>query len=121
VPNMLCAVGITELRPVINRLEMGGKKAVLGIYGTDVTETISQENDIPIGIWVTRIEEDSPAMAAGIQKGDVITGFDKEKISGMADLITQLSGTEPGQNATLVIQRRNGGEFEEMKIPVLTQ
>ena len=121
VPNMLCAVGITELRPVINRLEMGGKKAVLGIYGTDVTETISQENDIPIGIWVTRIEEDSPAMAAGIQKGDVITGFDKEKIAGMADLITQLSGTEPGQNATLVIQRRNGGEFEEMKIPVLTQ
>ena len=80
IPNMLCAVGISELRPIIRRMESGSTKAFLGVSGIDVTKEISETNNIPVGVWVTHIEEDSPAMAAGIQKGDVITGFGKNDI-----------------------------------------
>ena len=121
IPNMLCAVGISELRPIIQRMEEGGTRAFLGISGIDVTDEISQANNIPVGVWVTGVEEDSPAMAAGIQKGDVIVGCGKEEILRMAGLILQLEEIEPGQNITLRIQRRKGDQFEEMKLPVTTR
>ncbi|MBE6000934.1 MAG: serine protease [Sarcina sp.] len=121
VPNMLCAVGISELRPVIRRMEAGRTKAFLGINGIDVTPEISKANDIPTGVWVKNVEDDSPAMAAGIQKGDVITGFGKTEILHMAGLIVQLENAEPGQNVILHIMRRNGGSFEEVQVPVSLQ
>ena len=121
IPNMLCAVGISELRPIIRRMESGSTKAFLGVSGIDVTKEISETNNIPVGVWVTHIEEDSPAMAAGIQKGDVITGFGKNDIFHMAGLIVQLEETEPGQNVNLRIMRRNGESFEEIKVNVTTR
>ena len=60
-------------------------------------------------------------MAAGIQKGDVITGFGKTEILHMAGLIVQLENAEPGQNVILHIMRRNGGSFEEVQVPVSLQ
>ena len=121
IPNMLCAVGISELRPIIRRMESGTTKAFLGIRGIDVTNEISEANNIPVGVWVTRVEDDSPAMAAGIQKGDVITGFGNDDILHMAGLIVKLEMTEPGQNVTLRIKRRNGANFEEVKVNVTMQ
>ena len=121
VPNMLCGIGISELRPIIRRLEEGKTKAYLGVSGIDVTQEISEANEIPLGVWVTRVEEDSPAMAAGIQKGDVITGVGKNDILTMAGLTIQLTQTEPGETVTLRIMRRNGGSFEEIKVSVTAQ
>lgn len=121
IPNMLCAVGMSELRPIIRRMESGGTKAFLGINGIDVTQEISEENNIPTGVWVKNVEDDSPAMAAGIQKGDIITGFGKTEILHMAGLIVQLENMEPGQTVTLHIMRRNGGTFEEIPVHVSTQ
>lgn len=121
IPNMLCAVGISELRPIIRRIEAGGTKAFLGISGINVTEEISMTNRIPVGVWVTGVDDDSPAMAAGIQKGDVIVGCGKTDILHMAGLIVQLEQTEPGQTVTLRIQRRKGEGYEEIRVPVTTQ
>ena len=55
IPNMLCAIGISELRPVLRRMENGGTKAYLGISGIDVSEAISQANNIPVGPTSKRI------------------------------------------------------------------
>ena len=121
IPNMLCAVGISEMTPIIRRLESGREKAFLGICGINVTEEISKANDIPVGIWVTRVEDDSPAMAAGIQKGDVIVGYGSKEIYNMAGLIMSLEDTNPGQNIALHIMRRKGGEFESINVNVATE
>ena len=121
IHNMLCAVGISELQTIIQRLQTGRTKAFLGINGIDVTQEISEANDIPTGVWVKNVEDDSPAMAAGIQKGDVITGFGKTEILHMAGLIMQLESTEPGQTVTLHILRRNGDTFEEVQVQVSTR
>ena len=121
IPNMLCAVGITELHTIIRRLENGGSKAYLGISGIDVTKEISETNMIPVGVWVTRAQDDGPAMAAGIQKGDIIVGCDGTNIQSFAGLIAKLEGTDPGDTILLHIMRRNGDAFEEIKVPVATQ
>lgn len=121
IPNMVCAVGITELNTIIRRLEKGGAKAFLGISGIDVTREISETNDIPVGVWVTRAQDDGPAMAAGIQKGDIIVGCDGTNIQSFAGLIAKLENTDPGNTIHLHIMRRKGGSFEEIRVPVATQ
>ena len=46
IPNMLCAVGISELRPIIRRMESGSTKAFLGVSGIDVTKEISETVEV---------------------------------------------------------------------------
>ena len=113
-------VGMIDMRYKDSNVP-GKTKAYLGVSGIDVTQEISEANEIPLGVWVTRVEEDSPAMAAGIQKGDVITGVGKNDILTMAGLTIQLTQTEPGETVTLRIMRRNGGSFEEIKVSVTAQ
>ena len=43
-----------------------------GIRGVTVTKDVAEEQAIPEGLYVTEVESDSPAMASGIQNGDVI-------------------------------------------------
>ena len=42
-----------------------------GIYGVTVSSDISESKQVPSGMYVTQIQANSPAMAAGIQSGDV--------------------------------------------------
>ena len=42
----------------------------IGIYGVDVSEDM-KEQGLPKGVYVKEVEVDSPAMAAGIQNGDI--------------------------------------------------
>ena len=44
----------------------------IGIFGTTVTDDISQQQGMPDGVYVVQVDADSPAMTAGIQSGDVI-------------------------------------------------
>lgn len=72
--SMVNAYGISDLKPVIELLANGQDVPYAGVYGTTVTEQLTQEQGIPSGIYVVDVEPDSPAMTAGIQIGDVICG-----------------------------------------------
>lgn len=118
-PNLLSAVGITELKDLIEALSNGQTKPYLGIHGTDVTETVHEEMGVPVGAYVTQIEMDSPAMLAGIQSGDVITGFDGLEIQSYEDLIEALYGSRAGRTVHLTIQRTGPDEYTEMDVSVV--
>ena len=117
LPNMISAIGITDLKPLIEKLSNGGSKPYLGIYGADVPANITSDQGVPQGAYVRRVEVDSPAMDAGIQSGDVITGFDGEEIGSYSDLLTALFGKNPGEEVKIRVQRSaSGGEYEEMTL-----
>ena len=78
--NMVCAYGITELKRHIEKMSNGEKFAYLGLKGVDVTEEANSELGVPYGAYIKEVEMDSPAMLAGIQQGDVITGFGERVI-----------------------------------------
>ncbi len=42
--------------------------------------------DMPEGAFVIRVDKDSAAGEAGIQKGDIIVSFDGQTVSGREDL-----------------------------------
>lgn len=78
------AYAISDLKLVIQLLANGTSVPYIGVSGTAVTSGIQKEEGMPLGIYVIDVATDSPAMAAGIQSGDVICSVNGEKIVSMS-------------------------------------
>jgi len=60
--------------------------------------------------------DDSPALQAGIEIGDVIVGVAGEPVDGVSDLQRKIRGYEPGDAVGLDIVRRRTREHEVAKV-----
>jgi S1-C subfamily serine protease len=103
---------------MIEKLSNGSRKAGLGIHGLDITESISENNNLPMGIYVTSVEMDSPAMNAGIQAGDIIVSTNGTETLTMHQLASVLNQAEPGDTGNLKIMRQTSGAYEEMAVEI---
>lgn len=112
--NLLTAYGITELKRTIEKMSNNRERAYLGIHGTDVPKEASEELDIPEGAYIKEIEMDSPAMAAGIQSGDVVMQIDETPILTYNELLNVLYNASPDDILDFVLMRQG----REMNIPV---
>ncbi len=116
--NMVCAYGITELKRHIEKMSNGEKFAYLGLKGVGVTEEANSELGVPYGAYITEVEMDSPAMLAGIQQGDVITGFGERVIVNFDEYTNLLLSMKPGDSVELTIMRQSQQEYKEMKFNI---
>lgn len=116
--NLVSAIGITELRKVIERMSNGKKQAYLGTHGTDVTPEANEKLGVPYGAYITEIEMDSPAMGAGIQSGDVIVGIKEKEIHTYGDLVNALMEGQPNETASIVLMRQGPEEYVRMEVDV---
>ena len=78
--NLIAGYSISDIKEIIGLLSNGGSVPYIGIYGVDVSEDM-KEQGLPKGVYVKEVEVDSPAMAAGIQNGDIITSADGAEIT----------------------------------------
>ena len=93
------------------------ERPYLGIYMLDVTSAyyyreyydIIREANVTSGVIVTDFEDNSPAAAAGLEIGDIITKVDGHDISSSAYLRYYLYKHNVGDEMTLTILR-NGRE-----------
>ena len=116
--NMITAVGISELKRNIEKLSNDEEIAYLGINGTDVTEEANLELGVPYGTFVRETDMSSPAMRAGIQRGDVLVAFGDSPVKNYNDYITALLDTKPGAIVELAVMRSVMGEYREMAVSV---
>ena len=121
LPNLLCAIGITEAKQVIEKLSAGGKKAYLGVQCTDVPEDVRRRMDIPEGVYVSKVADGSPAMNAGLQKGDVIISMNGEEVRYSATLSRILLKEDAGTEIGITLMRPSGEEFTEMELTVMLE
>lgn len=78
----------------------------IGITCRDITADISKEYKIPVGVYVTQVQEFSVAEKAGITPGDIITVFDGKKIKTVAE-INKIKGTHKAGDVVKVELVRN--------------
>ena len=116
LPNLLCAIGISECKPLIEKLSAGGKKAYLGVQCTDVPAEIRKRMDIPEGVYIIGMADDSPAMIAGLQKGDVITGMAGEEVYSSTGVSRILLESEAGEELVLTLMRPSGEGYTQMEL-----
>lgn len=118
--NLVSAVGISELKGIIEKMSNGAERTYVGIHGTDVTQEAFDELHVPMGAYVTEIELDSPAMQAGIQSGDVIVGMNHETVGSYGEYISLLGNISSGTAIELQIMRQGKNEYTQMDVPVTT-
>ena len=89
-------------------LEFGEiRRGLLGVGIEEVSPGIAQALDLDelTGALVSRVEEDSPAEAAGIEAGDVIVSVDDKPIEGPVDLRNRIGLTRVGETVQIGIVR----------------
>ena len=91
------------------------EKGYLGITFYDGDATLL---GYPAGVYVTAVNEGSPAFDAGIYMGDVITKVNGQSVKDGAALKEALSYYKAGETVTLTITRNVSGEFAERNIDV---
>ena len=89
----------------------------IGIRGLDVTAEIEAQG-IPEGVYVRTVETDSPAMAAGIQSGDIITEAAGKKITSLSAYQSVLRDQKSGSKIRLKGQRQGSGGYVDISFDV---
>lgn len=114
--NLLCGMGITELKPLIEKMSNEIRMGYLGIHGTDVPEKVQEEQGIPAGAYILRTQMDSPAMNAGIQSGDVITSAGGQKVESYQDLVDILTESRSGRQLAITAMRRGSSGYHSVSL-----
>ena len=112
------AMGISNLKGIIEHLCNGRSVAYMGVEGQAVTSEIAEAYDLPIGVYVTETEEGSPAYQAGIQTGDVITRLGSVSVSSMRDLHEALLQLTPGEEILVTVSRSSMDSSRELEFSI---
>ena len=73
---------------------------------------------MPEGAFVSKVLADPAADEAGIQKGDIVTYIDGERIKGMDELQGLLEYYIAGTEVEIVLMRPAKGEYKELTVTV---
>lgn len=115
----ISAIGISDLKQIIERLSNGKSIAYLGVTGADVTESISKKNEIPMGVYVSEVTMGSPAFEAGLQDGDIISRIDGNEVLSVKNLEAAIMTRNPEEIITVEVYRRDRDEYVEEKFTVI--
>ena len=73
---------------------------------------------MPVGVYVESVEADSPAMAAGIQPGDVLTKLGGETIRNPRQYQEKLKKYKAGQKVSVTGMRKGNEGYVEIVFDV---
>ena len=106
------AIPTTMMNKVVADLKQYGtvQRAMIGISGRDVKTQVDMEKEegkdatdygTMEGIYVAEVVDNSAAAEAGIEKGDIITEVDGQKVTKFGDLSGIIAQKRPGDKITL--------------------
>ena len=105
--------GISDCLELLEKLGNGKSLAYLGLKVQNTTKNMI-ELGIPEGIYISEVEEGSPAYIAGIQAGDILKKGNGEELTGVKDLQELLLKEAPGSTLELSLLRNNGNAYVEL-------
>jgi S1-C subfamily serine protease len=110
------AIPINIAKPIMDQA-LGGQpleRPWMGVFYVPVNRSVADEEKLPIdyGAYVSKpstgqpaVGTGTPAEAAGLQDGDIITAIDGRRIDGQNPLDDVLSQYKPGDTITLTVLR----------------
>ena len=103
------AIPVSTVRPVLGDLVAGRRivRPALGLVAVSVTPQVAFANDLKVerGVLVVEVEGSSPASAADIRVGDVITAIDGDRVQNLHDYHTVLWRRRPGKTVAIAFDR----------------
>ena len=124
------AIPVNDVKDLIDQMindpdsvqaQTKGSQIMLGITIVDITEAMSKQYSMPVGVYVREVSEMSAAERAGLTKGDIIVAFDGKTVTCADDLNAIKAEQTPGDTVDMTIDR-NGKEMTiEIVIPQPTE
>lgn len=120
-PNLITALGISELKKTIENMINGKKLIRFGITGFDVPSEAQTEYNAPKGAYVTGVEMDSPAMAGGIQAGDIIVAVGEITVVNYSEVVSAIRDLVPEEEIIVTVMRQSIDGYKELKFAVVPE
>ncbi|MCR5249081.1 MAG: PDZ domain-containing protein [Lachnospiraceae bacterium] len=117
--NMIYAYGISSIRKLIENLSNGRTTAYLGLRVGEVSPEVAEKLGIPQGVYINQVEMDSPAMSAGLARGDIIQKIGDINTNNITEYMSVIQNTEPESEVELVYARFDGEEYRSMKLTIV--
>lgn len=83
---------------------------MIGIQGREIDKSISEQYNMPIGLYIQDVTAFSPAEKAGLKTGDVIVKFDGQKVTTF-DEVNKIKGKHKSGDVLSITINRNGKEL----------
>ena len=121
------AIPISKAQPILedlmnrktrDKVSDESQVGYLGIKFADLSREAIQMYNMPSGAFVMYVAPGEAADNAGIQKSDIITKLDGQKVSSKADINDKLQYYSAGEQIEIEVARLNNGEYEESTVTV---
>ena len=94
-----------------------GSQIMLGITIRDITEEMSKQYSMPVGVYITEVSSMSAAERAGLQKRDIITEFAGETVTSADDLNAIKAKQTSGDTVSVKIDRNGKTLTLDLVVP----
>ena len=119
------AIPITMAMEVVEQLKSNGHVARgwLGVIIQEVNRDLAESFglDRPMGALVAKVLPDSPAEAAKLKEGDIITHFDGEQVDRSAELPQLVGRVMPGKSVEIGLVRDGRDKTLRMTVGTLPE
>ncbi len=103
------AIPVNTVKDVTQQLFTKGRvvRPWLGITGVDLNPALVRRYNLPAdsGVLIVQVTQSSPADAAGLQSGDIVTGIGLQEVRRMKDLLMGLSKLTVGKDTVISFLR----------------
>ena len=82
------------------------------------TQSVLNYYGYPAGAVVQSVDSGSPAEKAGLQRGDIITSFDREAVTVLSGYHSQLMKSKVGDEVKIGGQRQGNGGYVDIEFTV---
>lgn len=103
---------LTKDLDVLSRAQL-----LVGIAGREVNEATAEQNDLPVGVLVVEVQDNTPAYLAAMMVGDVITEFDGQKVTSVQDINRIKNEKNKGDVVTVKVYRE--GEYLDLNLTLI--
>ena len=103
------AIPIDDAKPIIDDLVNHGYvtgRPIIGITGQTVDEETAQLTNMPEGVYVVSVSNESPAAKAGFKVGDIIVSVNGTKVSTVEEINEIKNNFSIGDTLTMEIYRK---------------
>lgn len=113
--NILDTLSSKQTRSQVENAERG----YLGIQAKTVDAETAKAFDMPAGVFIYKITENTAAANSDLQEKDIITKFDGQGVDSLEDLTALLQKYKAGETIVVTVMRiEANGKYEEKDINV---
>ncbi len=114
-------LGISRLKPIIEKMLNKQKQVYTGVIGNDITAEYASAFGVASGIYITEVVTDSPAYNAELKPGYLITEIDGETVTSMIAYYSILSEYQVEDEIRVTVIDTTAGKPKTKKIVVTVQ